>query len=120
MDDTIVSDENECDSQPCRNGGRCIDMVYGYRCDCPSDTTGPNCERSKFNARSLSSYLVLAVFVSSIQQINESCKKLVRFNVFLYHKRAQSNKDMQQHCTVSMLFSETAMPSPNKDRNYLF
>ena len=26
---------NECQSQPCKNGGSCIDQVNGFKCDCP-------------------------------------------------------------------------------------
>uniref|UniRef100_A0A914X4V2 Uncharacterized protein n=1 Tax=Plectus sambesii TaxID=2011161 RepID=A0A914X4V2_9BILA len=35
----------ECFSEPCQNGGTCVPLAnYQYRCECPDDTTGANCE----------------------------------------------------------------------------
>ena len=31
---------NECLSQPCRNGGTCIDLTNTYKCSCPRGTQG--------------------------------------------------------------------------------
>ena len=27
---------NECQPQPCQNDGTCIDLINGYRCNCPN------------------------------------------------------------------------------------
>ncbi|XP_066598353.1 cubilin-like [Prorops nasuta] len=35
--------ENECQSNPCLNGGTCHDMYDGYVCHCPSSWEGPTC-----------------------------------------------------------------------------
>ncbi len=31
---------NECLSQPCQNGGNCIDLINTYKCSCPRGTQG--------------------------------------------------------------------------------
>ena len=40
--------QSPCTSNPCKNGGNCITTGFGYRCECPLGTTGPNCDISKF------------------------------------------------------------------------
>lgn len=42
-----LSDINECESQPCVNGGECIDEVDHYSCSCPSGYEGVNCQTGK-------------------------------------------------------------------------
>ena len=37
-------DLNECESQPCLNGGNCHDFVRFYVCDCAQGFQGTNCE----------------------------------------------------------------------------
>ncbi|XP_078382277.1 uromodulin-like [Oculina patagonica] len=34
----------ECSSNPCLNGGTCIDMINGFKCACPDSLTGMHCE----------------------------------------------------------------------------
>ena len=46
----IFSDDNECASDPCQNGGTCEDLMNGYRCKCPPEYQGRNCERRKFGS----------------------------------------------------------------------
>ena len=38
-----------CSSQPCSNGGTCVDQASGYFCQCPGDYEGRNCELTTAN-----------------------------------------------------------------------
>ena len=39
-------DINECAPAPCQNGGTCVDLVGSFRCDCPAEFEGANCENA--------------------------------------------------------------------------
>ncbi len=41
-----ASEINECESNPCLNGGDCTDQVNGYNCSCPAEYTGERCQTS--------------------------------------------------------------------------
>lgn len=38
---------NECLSQPCQNGGTCIDLTNTYKCSCPRGTQGKSGDLGK-------------------------------------------------------------------------
>ncbi|XP_077014843.1 coagulation factor VII [Tamandua tetradactyla] len=38
------SDEDQCASNPCQNGGSCVDQLQSYICFCLADFQGRNCE----------------------------------------------------------------------------
>ena len=44
-------DIDECLSNPCVNGGSCINGVNSYRCNCLSGWEGPHCADGKFIIR---------------------------------------------------------------------
>ena len=41
-----VSDPDDCKTNPCMNGGTCIDGVNRYTCKCVPGYTGRNCRNS--------------------------------------------------------------------------
>lgn len=41
---TIVSDVNDCASNPCMNGGHCIDLKDNFQCQCKEGFWGKFCE----------------------------------------------------------------------------
>ncbi|PFX17575.1 Olfactomedin-like protein 2A [Stylophora pistillata] len=42
--DMDTEDVNECASNPCINGGTCVDGINGYTCTCPPNYRGIRCE----------------------------------------------------------------------------
>ena len=55
-------DIDECESLPCENGGRCVDGLDVFTCQCSSGYTGNHCETSEslFAYNCASFYLVLS------------------------------------------------------------
>jgi Notch-like protein len=45
----LLSDVDECVSNPCAFGGSCVDDVHGYSCNCVDGYFGSNCDISKYN-----------------------------------------------------------------------
>ena len=43
------ADINECVSNPCLNGGTCVDQVNRYVCNCHDGYGGVNCQTSKYS-----------------------------------------------------------------------
>ena len=41
----LVADMNECMSNPCQMGGRCIDLFQSFFCDCANNFSGERCTR---------------------------------------------------------------------------
>lgn len=43
---TVVSYQriNQCENQPCVNGGQCIDLWFDYECQCPPAYSGQHCD----------------------------------------------------------------------------
>ena len=35
---------NECESEPCQNGGECVDLLNGFECECRDGYVGDQCE----------------------------------------------------------------------------
>ena len=48
---TILTETNECQSNPCQNGGTCVDDVYKFTCLCPNAYAGTFCQgKTKCNS----------------------------------------------------------------------
>ncbi|NXW04367.1 FA7 factor, partial [Fregetta grallaria] len=41
----VFTDPNQCDSNPCQNGGSCDDQFQDYVCRCPMEYEGKSCEK---------------------------------------------------------------------------
>ena len=47
---TILTETNECQSNPCQNGGTCVDDVDKFTCLCPNAYAGTFCQgKTKYN-----------------------------------------------------------------------
>ena len=44
----LYSEINDCESNPCQNGGQCIDGIESYQCRCAIGYGGKNCTFSKY------------------------------------------------------------------------
>ena len=44
-------DINECESRPCKNGGKCTDLINDYNCTCATGYSGKSCETGNFLKR---------------------------------------------------------------------
>ena len=45
----VLSDVDECLSDPCMNNGSCSDELNGYRCSCVVGYSGHHCETGIYN-----------------------------------------------------------------------
>ncbi|MEE6474864.1 hypothetical protein FKM82_010521 [Ascaphus truei] len=43
-DPPYCKDVSQCSSHPCQNGGTCVEGSDQYKCNCPQDYTGSNCQ----------------------------------------------------------------------------
>lgn len=59
----IIADINECESDPCNNGGTCNDEVNGYSCDCAPGYMDDTCQTGN---NTFKCYTVIRSFVTYI------------------------------------------------------
>ena len=73
---------DECLSVTCLNGGTCIDLQGGYRCECPPGFQGDTCESGK-----LISVKASWLFLKKndlVAKVSLKIKNSANFNVFSY------------------------------------
>ena len=68
-------DIDDCQPNPCANGGLCSDGVNSYTCHCAPGYTGPNCNTSKY------------IFIKCNLKINYSCNVRISFKTMTFHMR---------------------------------
>lgn len=54
-----LSVPDPCLSNPCRNGGTCINQGESYYCDCPEKYTGPTCSEREYSSHFAHSILTV-------------------------------------------------------------
>lgn len=54
------ADVNECRHNPCKNGGRCVDLVNDFYCECADNWKGKTC-----HSRELWDSVLMRVFMST-------------------------------------------------------
>ena len=42
-----IVDIDECESNPCQNGGTCLDGEDGFMCECPEGFEGQLCDQGR-------------------------------------------------------------------------
>ena len=64
---SIVTDSDECNPNPCKNGGSCTPHVNDYTCGCVPGYTGDNCETGIFNIASklCDLYIYIVIIIST-------------------------------------------------------
>ena len=50
---SIFADIDDCENDPCENGGTCVDAFSGFVCDCAEGYEGATCQYSMSNCKSL-------------------------------------------------------------------
>jgi len=68
-DEPLGSCGDECTGAPCENGGKCLQGVNEYTCDCLPGHTGDNCEADIDECASVDS--------NSCNPVNETCSNIV-------------------------------------------
>ena len=78
-------DIDECASNPCKNGGTCIENIGGYSCDCPDGYAGENCATGEsFHLPSCSANVLFNVSHNTMLTSYHRTGIQVLDNIFIY------------------------------------
>ena len=80
-------DINECFSNPCLNGGTCVDQVNGYVCSCQPGYIGTNCQISEYLAISMLSSQPIEIFKFTIKKrlcVFKQSRSIVNFWIKMF------------------------------------
>ena len=54
----LFTDIDQCNSNPCKNGGKCIDGINDFLCICTKEYSGKDCSESKPEYREFQKYFL--------------------------------------------------------------
>ena len=70
MNDLLLSiDINECDSNPCQNGGNCNDAVASYSCVCIAGYDGHDCKIGGYSCFKIWVLTFKSTFISNVKSV---------------------------------------------------
>ena len=67
-------DINECETNPCRNNGTCINLVNDYSCNCTNNWTGRNCSICPLNCNNGTQSLDCSICTCDAGYSGDSCE----------------------------------------------
>ena len=79
----FLVDINECESNPCQNGGICTDVVNGYTCKCSPGYTDAICQTGVSDVNTVVTFCVKNIEFKSLNEIILSSCPFVRYIIYV-------------------------------------
>lgn len=77
----LFTDINECDNNPCQNGGQCTNSEGSFTCSCTDGWEGQVCDQSNLNISDTSLLFTFRWFVDIIMM--KCSNKIVEVGLYL-------------------------------------